>query len=406
MTSRKFLIGSIVLLLAAMPPAAAQTKKQLEDDKAKVEREIKKLNSDLEKARKNSRSGQQQLRILENKIGERTRLINNLDGQVNLLNIRMAETEDSIRYMQTQIDSLKHEYGRAVRLLYRQRGNLDQMALLLDTKAYNSAYLRMKHFHHYSRYRRRQAAAIRQKENELNNVTQELLLQQRQHTTLIEQQRQQREELAREQKQQQRQLNDSKQKEKKLQQQIAQKEKQKRQLQQQIQRIINEEIEKARKKKNSSASNAGTSSGKGAKVSDADIALSNDFASNRGKLPWPVAYTKVERPFGRYTHPSGGQNFNNGIDLLCKPGTAVKCVFNGTVSSVFTGPDGTKGIIVRHGNYMTVYAHLGTVTVSKGTNVKTGQNLGTVYSDPSGNAEFSFQLWNEKNVQDPSKWLR
>lgn len=384
----------------------AQSKQQLEKDKAKVEQEIKKLNNDLAKAKKNSKAGQQQLNLLERKISERTKLINNLNGQVNLLNIRMAETEDSLQRMRTYIDSLKREYGRAVRVLYRQRGNLDQMVLLLDPKAYNAAYLRMKYFRDYSRYRRRQAAFIRQKESEFNDIGEELQRQQREQTSLVEEQRQQRAELSREQQQQQKQLKDSKQKEKKLQKQIAQKEKQKRQLQQQIQRIIDEEVAKARKQKKSAASKGSGATTPASKANDADIALSNDFASNKGKLPWPVSYTKVEREFGRYTHSSGGQNMNNGIDLICQSGTAVKSVFNGVVSRVFTGPDGTKGIIVRHGNYMTVYVHLGTVTVSEGTKVKTGQNLGTVYTNPSGTTEFSFQLWNEKTVQNPRQWLR
>ena len=414
---RNVVCGLLVFSFYFLPSLAqAQSKKQLEQDKAKVEQEIKKLNNDLAKAKKNSKAGQQQLRLLERKIDERTKLINNLNGQVNLLNIRMAETEDSIHKMQTYVDSLKHEYGKAVRVLYRHRGNINQMALLLDTKAYNAAYLRMKYFRDYSRYRRRQAAHIRRKEAELNDIGVELQRQQREHTTLMEQQRQQREELSREQKQQQKQLKDSKQQEKSLQQKIAQKEKQKKQLQQQIQRIINEEIEKARrqqaaaeaaaKKKAGSNTPAATTNTPAPKVNDADITLSNDFASNKGKLPWPVSYTKVEREFGRYTHSSGGQNMNNGIDLLCQSGAAVKSVFNGVVSRVFTAPDGTKGIIVRHGTYMTVYVHLGTVTVSEGTKVKTGQNLGTVYTNGNGNTEFSFQLWNGKNVQNPRGWLR
>lgn len=438
MTSRRFLIGKITvngyrlkvkggwrLLLYALVftfglspfTLNAQSKKQLENDKAKVEQEIKRLNNDLAKAKKNSKAGQQQLKLLERKIDERTKLINNLNGQVNLLNIRMAETEDSIRVMQTYVDSLKHEYGKAVRVLYRQRGNINQMALLLDTKAYNDAYLRMKYFRDYSRYRRRQAAHIRRKEAELNDIGVELQRQQREQTSLMEEQRQQRAELSREQQQQQKQLKNSKQQEKTLQQQIVQKEKQKKQLQQQIQRLIDEEIAKAAARKKAAEATAKTAGKKttttstatttpAPKVNDADIALSNDFASNKGKLPWPVSYTKVEREFGRYTHPSGGQNMNNGIDLLCQSGAAVKCVFNGVVSRVFTAPDGTKGIIVRHGNYMTVYVHLGTVAVSEGAKVKTGQNMGTVYTNGSGNTEFSFQLWNGKTVQNPRSWLR
>ena len=384
--------------------AYGQSKAQLEKDKAKVEQEIKNLNSQLSKAKKNSKSSQKQLNLLEQKISQRTRLINNINGQLNLLGVQMSQTQDSIQLMRSQVDSLKNEYARVVRVLYGERGNLDKLVLLLDTRSYNYAYLRTRYFRDYSRYRRRQAAFIRQKEEELHDVSLSLIQQQKEQTSLLAQQKKQREELDREQKQRQKSLKDSKQKEKDLQAQISRKEKEKRQLQQQIQRIINEEIAKARK----SAKSASTPSPSGSTSasSEADVALSNDFASNKGRLPWPVYFTKVSREYGRYTHSSGGQNMNNGIDLMCKPGVAVQAVFSGTVSRVFTCPNGTKGIIVRHGEYMSVYANMGSVTVREGAKVSTKQNLGTVYTNEDGTAEFSFQLWKGTNSLNPRSWLR
>ena len=427
MTSRRFLIGSLELrgknheprgarwfvcvclvlgsCLLLPSTASAQSKRQLEKDKAKVEQEIKKLNNDLAKAKKSSRSSQQQLNLLEKKIAERTKLINNINGQVNLLNVKMSQTEDSIALIRTQIDSLKLEYGRVVRALYNERVNLDKVVLLLDTKSYNYAYLRTKYFRDYSRYRRRQAAHIQQKEQELGDISLDLQRQQREQTDLLAQQRRQKDQLSKEQKEKQQSLKASKQQEKTLQQQIAKKEQQKKQLQQQIQKIINEEIAKAARNKKGSTG-TGSSGSKTSTASSAEVALSNDFASNKGKLPWPCYYNKGSREYGKYTHASGGQNMNNGIDLLCKAGAPVKAVFNGTVSRVFICPNGTQGIIVRHGEYMTVYANLATVTVSEGKSVSTNQNLGTVYTAEDGTAEFSFQLWKGTTSQNPRQWLR
>ena len=379
-------------------PAYGQSKKQLEKDKAKVEQELKQLNKDLAKAKKNSKSGQQQLNILEKKISQRTRLINTINGELNLLGIQMAQTKDSIVLMRTQVDSLKAEYAHVVRVLYGERGNLDRLVLLLDTRSYNYAYLRTKYFRDYSRYRRRQAAYIKQKEEQLNEAGIQLARQQQETTSLLAQQQRQKDQLAQERRSQQQTLKQSKQQEKNLQAQINKKEKQKRQLQQQIQKIINEEIAKANK--------ANKSSGGSSSSAGVDVALSNDFASNKGRLPWPCFYTKVLREYGRYTHSSGGQNMNNGIDLQCKNGTAVQSVFSGTVTRVFTTPNGTKGIIVRHGDYMTVYANMGSVAVSEGAKVSTKQNLGTVYTNPDGTAEFSFQLWKGTSSQNPRSWLR
>lgn len=382
-------------------PAFAQSKSQLEKDKAKVEQEIKQLNRDLAKAKKNSKSGQQEINLLEKKIAQRTKLINTIGGELNLLGVQMQRTQDSIALMQVQIDSLKTEYAKVVRTLYGNRGNLDKLVLLMDTKSYNYAFLRTKYFTQYSRYRRRQAAFIREKEAELNEAGVALARQQRETTTLLAQEQRHKDELAREQKLRQQNLKKSQQQEKDLQAQINKKEKQKRQLQQQIQRIINEEIAKANKKSGSSSGKSGSNAG-----SAAEVALSNDFVSNKGRFPWPVYYTKVLREYGKYTHSSGGQNMNNGIDLLCKSGASVQSIFNGTVSRVFICPNGTKGIIVRHGEYMTVYANMGTVTVSEGSKVTTKQNLGTVYTNSEGNAEFSFQLWKGTSSLNPRSWLR
>ena len=406
-STRKWAVLLVVLLTCGLVDHTyAQSKQQLEKDKAQVEQEIKRLNSDLSKAKKNSKAGQKELNLLEQKIQQRTRLINNINGQLNMLGIQMEQTQDSIALVRSQVDSLKREYARVVRVLYGERGSLDKLVLLLDTKSYNYAYLRTKYFRDYSRYRRRQAAFIRQKEEELNEVGVQLARQQQETTTLLAQERRQKEQLAQERKERQQSLKKSKQQEKQLQQQIDKKEKQKRQLQQQIQKIINEEIAKAAKEKKSSAGAGAAKSTSASTTSTADVALSNDFSSNKGRLPWPVTYTKVVREYGRYTHSSGGQNMNNGIDLQCKGGTVVQAVFGGTVSRVFTCPNGTKGIIVRHGDYMTVYANMGSVAVKEGAKVATKQNMGTVYTNEDGSAEFSFQLWKGTTSQNPRTWLR
>lgn len=396
----KYILFVFLVLFESFGIVRAQSKQQLEKDKAKVEQEIKKLNGDLSKAKKNSKNNQQQLQLLEKKISQRTKLINTINGELNLLSIQMERTQDSINMMRTQVDSLKQEYAKVVRVLYGERGNLDRMVLLMDTKSYNTSYLRTKYFRDYSRYRRRQAGVIKQKEEELHDAGVQLAAQQRQTTTLLAQEKKQKDELAREQKERQQNLKKSKQQEKDLQAQINKKEKQKRQLQQQIQKIINAEMEKSRKARNTSSSRGSSTAAR-----NADVALNNDFASNKGKLPWPVTYTKVLREYGRYTHASGGQNMNSGIDLQCKSGTAVQAVFAGTVTKIFS-VDGIRGVIIRHGDYMTVYANMGSIAVTEGAKVTTRQNIGTVYTNSDGVAEFSFQLWNGTSSQNPRTWLR
>ncbi len=397
-----------MFLMAA--PAQAQTKKQLERDKAKIEREIARLSTQLNNAKKSTKASANQINLIKKRINERNNLINNINKQMGMLDRQITKTEDSLRVVRGQIDSMKNEYAKVVRTLYGLRQNLNSTTLVLDNEAYNYSYLKLKYFNEYSRYRKHQATAIRRREVQFQDMSLDLQRQRKEKSSLLSQEKKQKDALAREQNQQQQKLQKSQQDEKSLKQQIAKKEKQKQQLQNQIQQLINAEVSKT-----ASAATGSSSSGKGStKTSTTEKsggkvysdAASADFVQNKGRLAWPVYYRSVSREYGLYTHSSGGQNRNYGIDLNCAAGATVSAVFNGTVARVFTAPNGSKGVIIRHGSYMTVYAGLGTVSVSQGTKVTTRQAIGTVYSSGEETSEFSFQVWCGHDSLNPRHWLK
>lgn len=390
------LVGALFLSL----PAVGQNKKQLEREKAVIEREIARLTGDLDKARKNTKNSSKQINLIKQRINERNRLINNINSQMTLINRQIVKTEDSLRVVRDEIEHMKAEYARVVQSLYSLSFNINPEGLLYDNELYNKSYLKLKYFKEYSRYRRHQATLIRRREQQFSSLSLDLQRQRSEKNTLLAQERKQQDALAKEQRQQQRKLSDSQQQEKKLQQQINKKEQQKRRLQQQIQQLINEEVAK-------SGGGKGTSAPKGGKKSaTANDALSADFMANKGRMPWPVYYKSVSREFGIYTHPSGGQNRNYGIDLLCAPGAQVFSVCSGTVSRIFTAPNGTKGIIISHGKYLSVYAGLGSVNVAQGTKVGAHHLLGTVATSEEPTSEFSFQVWCGKDALNPRHWLK
>ncbi len=395
-----------ILLLA--PAASGQNKKQLERDKARIEKEIERLTSELGKARKDTRNRTRQIKLINQRIDERNKLINNINSQMSHLDRQITRTEDSLRVVRGQIDSMKAEYALMkaeyaliVRTLYGLRGNVNSATLLFDNTTYNLTYLKMKYFKEYSRYRKHQAAAIKRKEQLFTNIDLDLQRQRNEKSTLLAQERKQRQALTREQQQHQRSLDKSQQSERTLQQQINKKEQQKRQLQQQIQQLINAEVAK------SSTAGSPSKPGKTGKTSTAtpSDALSSDFAQNKGRMPWPVHYKSVAREYGLYTRASGGQNRNLGIDLNCAPGANVRSVAAGVVARIFEAPDGSSGIILKHGQYLTVYAGLGTVSVRAGAKVTAGQSLGTVYQSDEPTSQFSFQLWCGKDPLNPRHWL-
>ena len=423
----------MVLALCFSMPVEAQTKskKQLEKEKTQLEKEIKRLNADLAKAKKNTKLTSSQLASLNRKINERNKLIDNINGQLSHLDSKISQMNDSIGRMQNRRKTLQDEYAATVRSLYREYNSVDKWVLLFDTPSYNKAMLRSKYFRKYNQRRREQSQAIRDTERQLQEAGDELQRQRSQQSSLLTQEKRQRDQLTKEQRQKEASVQQSKANEKQLSQQLSKKEEQKRKLQKQIQRLIDEEVRKAaeqraaaQKASSSSKKTASTSKSSGKtdgsktkaeetapaiptdKTMAEESALSSDFASNKGKLAWPVVYTSISRNYGLYTHESGGQNMNNGIDLVTLQGTNVYAVFKGKVSRVFTCPNGTIGIIIRHGDYMTVYCNLASCSVKAGQSVATRATIGKVAADANGNGEFSFQLWKGRESQNPRSWLR
>ena len=397
----------LAVMLLIGTPAQSQSKKQLERDKNRIEKEIARLTNELGKARKNTRNSTKQIKLINQRIDERTRLIKNINSQMTLLDKQITRTEDSLRLVRNQIDSMKMEYAKVVRTLYGLRGNISPTSLVYDNETYNYSYLKMKYFKEYSRYRRHQATIIQRKEQRFKDMDLSLQRQRNEKVTLLAQERKQKDALAREQQKHQKNLDKSQQDERVLQQQLKKKEQQRTQLQKQIQQLISAEVAKTAPSKGSGSTGSKSSGSSASNPAYSDVA-SATFVQGKGRMAWPVHYKSVAREFGVYNHASGGQGRSDGIALNCSPGTVVYAVAAGTVARVFPAPNGSMGIVLRHGAYMTVYAGLGSVSVSAGSKVTARQSLGTVYVSDEATSEFFFQLWcgsNPPQALNPRHWL-
>ena len=293
----------VVAMLLLCAPAQGQSKKQLERDKARIEKEIARLTGELGKARKNTRNSTKQIKLINQRIDERTRLIKNINSQMTLLDRQITRTEDSLRVVRGQIDSMKMEYAKVVRTLYGLRGNVSSTSMMLDNETYNYSYLKMKYFKEYSRYRKHQAAVIQRREQLFQNLDLDLQRQRNEKVTLLAQERKQKDALAREQQKHQKNLDKSQQDERYLQQQISKKEQQRSRLQKQIQQLISNEVAKAAPK------GSGSASGKGSGTKTPSPAYSDaasaDFVQNRGRM----ATTKAWRANSAYiTTPPAGRD--------------------------------------------------------------------------------------------------
>ena len=191
-------------------------------------------------------------------------------------------------------------------------------------------------------------------------------------------------------------------KEKELKAQLAEKKKASQKLEKAIERIIEEEIRKAKE----AAKKAGKDS-KGYPLTPEAKELSNSFTANQGKLPWPVVEGLITEKFGEHPHPAlpGVKVQNNGIDISTTKGSVIRSIFEGEVTAVIIIPGGGKGVMIRHGEYLSVYTYFQELFVKKGDKVSTKQDLGIVVTDDDNKTNLHLEIWKNTTKLNPELWI-
>ncbi len=145
---------------------------------------------------------------------------------------------------------------------------------------------------------------------------------------------------------------------------------------------------------------------------EADRKLSGSFASNKGRLLFPVAGRyRIARGFGLQNHPElkNVKTNNSGIDIEVSPGTDARAIFEGKVSAIFRLPGFANIVMVRHGDYISLYANLSSTYVTKGQEVKAGQAIGRILTqsaEEGGATTFHFELRRERDKLNPLEWVK
>ncbi len=420
------LLGMVVLI-----PAQTQ-KVKLQERKTKLEQEINNTNKQLNQTQKSKEANLNQLFLINKKINHREDLIHAIGEEVTGLDKQIGTLNDTIYRLSNSLSNLKKEYARLIYSTYRNRNAYSRLMFIFSSNNFNQAYKRLKYLQQYSDYRKSQANAILKTQSLLGNKKLELEKQKSSKLTLKERQELEKNQLASEKIEKDRAIKKLSKQEKNLLVKLKEKEAALSKLQRAIEAVIAEEIRKANEEKAKKASETPAavkstesgkkgSSGKPAverKVpavtsnrmssSVEEIALSNSFSGNKGRLPWPVEKGTVASGFGEHPHPEF-KNIkirNNGIDIAVSGGSKARAVFDGVVSSVMSITNLHYVVIIRHGDYLTVYSNLLDVNVKKGDKVKTRQSIGTIYTDPDLNKTLlHFELWNGTALQNPGLWL-
>jgi len=400
---------SIILLLTFISFIGAFAQKdraKLEQDKKKVEEEIEYTNKLLEQTRQTRQNSLNEVVILNKKISQREQLIGTINQQVEIVAQQMAFAQDSINLLEKDLQDLKDEYAKMIYYSYKNKNLYDRLIFIFSAEDVNQAYQRWKYFEFYNEYRKKQVLLIQLKQKRLEIKMEDLAAIRDEKNALISSEERQRQQMTIEREEKNKTVKTLSKKEKELQKTLKEKEAAAKKLQQAIQDIIAEEIRLA----NERAKKTGGVSMKTGEfaLTPEEKVISDNFLSNQGKLPWPVDKGIISSTFGEHPHPvlKNVKTRNNGIDILTESGTEARAIFSGVVTRVMNVPNNNNVIIIRHGEFLSVYSNLDQVYVKIGEKVNTKQKIGTVFTNKTDSkTELHFEVWQSKTLLNPEIWL-
>ena len=402
--------------------ASAQTTqkiKELENQRNELQQQIAESETLLRSTKKDVKSQLDNLALINGQIADRKKYINAIERDVKSLNNEINALQRQLKTLQRDLKDKKDKYESSVQYMYRNKSIHEKLLFIFSADNLSQTYRRMRYVREYANYQRLQAIEIERKQKQVNAKKAELETTREAKEKLLEEGEAEKKKLEKQEKEKQSILNGLKRKQRGIQSEINKKRRSANKLNAQIDRLIEQEIEKARKRAEEEARKAGKKPGeksagkqpvqKGTvdkfRMNSEDRQLSGTFESNKGRLPMPITgpYVIVGR-YGQYAVTKNVRLDNKGIDIRGKEGAKACAVFDGEVSAIFKY-NGLSNVLVRHGNYISVYCNLSSVSVTKGSKVKAREEIGVVHKDATGNAVLHFQLRKETTKLNPELWL-
>ena len=432
-----------VFLLVLTTGLQAQTKEELQRQKVLLQDQIDLASELLLKTKSTKEASLSELQTLNQKIEARNKLIRTMDRQIRSIDREVANKAKAIETLEARVDSLKSDYADLIKLAQRQQKPRDQILFILSSSSFAQAAKRMQYFKDMAAYREQQVQQITIAQETLAREREALIAKKAEKIQVQTAQEGEKIALQADAQIQEVTVQNLQSKESTLKKDIDKKQREAQQLEQQIKRIIAEEMRKAKERAERSsleneAKELGLISGKdfSARTSNKALkqlidkareakgmdvrddgpsfamtpearALANNFASNKGALPWPVERGIITGKFGKHPHPivKGVIVDNPHIEITTEESAIVRSVFEGEVSSVVPIPGANVMVLVRHGNYFTVYSNLINVKVKAGDVVSLKEPIGTAFTDEEGKTMVQLGIWKDADIQDPNPWL-
>ena len=401
----------LALLCVVGGSAQQRNKESLQKQINALQKEIETANKLLKETKKSKEVTLNQVTLLDKKIQSRQELINAYNEQIKILDKSIKQGESNINRLNGELKKLRGEYAKMIQFAYRNRSHYDRLEFFFASEDFNQATRRMRYIQQFTDARKTKMDQIAltckkvSAEVEANKKARE------EQAALLAEEKAQQEALQQEKKELNEQVAQLKRKEGSIQQSIKDKQAQAKKFQKQIDDIIAEEIRLANERAAAEAKKnkkSGTVKTDKMALTPAEKVLSTTFSANKGKLPWPVERGMISSSYGKHASAVSDKVTvtNNGVDIATTENAKARCVFEGVVVSVVKPSASNIGVIIRHGDYFTVYSQLDEVYVNRGDKVTTKQNIGKVHTDRSeGNTEIHFELRHGTETLNPSLWL-
>lgn len=380
---------AICLLLAL--PALGQDVSQQSERKRKIEEEIAFIDNQLRDLTSKQKATTEQLTLIRRRVTDRKALLSEIDKKIAIVSDQMTARQREINRLQKELDTLRTYHENLIRNTYKNRDRKVWFMYLLSSQDIGQGYRRFSFLKSLAGEVRQQAGKIREKQSELQAERDTMALIRAELQASRKEREAEYKKLQAEEKQSRDDIKRLAKTEKQYRAELAAKRKEVEKLDREIQKILRSTVAEQKKDQ-----------------TKVDTALSDQFAKNKGKLPWPIRQGVITERFGVHNHPVYPNlklPDNPGVTFSTAKNADVFCVFDGEVRKVIVQPGYNQCVLVQHGTYFTFYCKLSKVTVKSGQKLKTGDKIGSLETDGNGST-LHFQIWNGMDKQNPEQWLK
>jgi septal ring factor EnvC (AmiA/AmiB activator) len=376
------------------------SQKDLELKRIDLANEIKNIQKLINNSKDERKLAVENIENLNYKLDLQNEIIKITNNELNIISVSIRNNQEAINLLKKSQQSLKSQYAEMILKSYKTRSKTGKLMFIFSSVNFQQALKRIQYFKQYSEFQNNQLQKIAINTKELKSLANKLNNDKNLQLKLISDNQNVKNNISQELSNKNNLLNFISKNQTKYVREIKLKQQKTAKIDREIEKIIARAIAESKRKKN-------TSSNLFTLTPEAKL-LSNNFISNKGKLPWPVQKGYVSLKYGKQPHPvvKTATIQSNGIRIITASSQKARTIFNGTIYRIISSKNGSKTILIQHGNFFTVYKNLSTIYVNKGDKVFTKQEIGLIMTNKnSGQTILSFSLFKDNKTENPLFWI-